>query len=66
MTRSAPKERRWIILGEAGRVVTIGRHSDPTDDELAAAANSLRVTAQGGWLAVTEGTTTVRARRFLS
>jgi hypothetical protein len=44
-----------FILGEDGRHVTIGRHSDPTDDELAAAADALRATAQGGWLAVTEG-----------
>ena len=49
------KERRWIVLGEDGRHVTIGRHTDPTDDELARAADALHTSGQGGWLAVTEG-----------
>ncbi len=48
-------ERRWIIIGEDGRHVTLGRHTDPTDQEIARAAEVLRGTGQGGWLAVTEG-----------
>jgi len=55
MTRGAAQERRWIILGEDGRHVTVGRHTDPTDDELARAAEALRASGQGGWLAVLEG-----------
>ena len=55
MTRNTPKERRWIILGEDGRYVTVGRNTDPTHEELAKAADALRAGGQGGWLAVTEG-----------
>jgi hypothetical protein len=55
MTNSGPRERRWIILGEDGRHVTIGRHTDPTEDELERAATALSATGQGGWVAVTEG-----------
>jgi hypothetical protein len=49
------RERRWIVLGEDGRHVTLGRHSDPTAAEIAGAEEAL--TAQGlhGWLAVIEG-----------
>jgi hypothetical protein len=53
--RKMTRERRWIILGEDGRHVTVGRHSDPTNEELARAADVLRATEQGGWLAVMEG-----------
>jgi hypothetical protein len=49
------RERRWIILGEDGRHVTIGRHTDPSEDELAQAAAALGVTEQGGGVAVVEG-----------
>jgi hypothetical protein len=51
----ASRERRWIILGDDGRHVTVGRHSDPSEDELDRAADALRANNQGGWLAVTEG-----------
>jgi len=48
-------ERRWIILCEDGRHVTVGRHADPDDDELARASEQLRSLGIGGWLAVLEG-----------
>lgn len=48
-------ERRWIILGEDGRHVTMGRHSDPSPDELAQAEASLEAQGLAGWLAVMEG-----------
>ena len=54
-TATDTKERRWIILGEDGRHATVGRHTDPTDDELVKAAEALRASGQGGWLAITEG-----------
>ena len=38
-TRQSGGERRWIILGEDGRHVTMGRHSDPSPEELALRAN---------------------------
>lgn len=48
-------ERRWIVLGDDGRHVTVGRHSDPTEDELREMSEQLKATGVGGWLAVTEG-----------
>ena len=51
----AQHERRWILLAEDGRHVTLGRESDPTDEELAHAGIALRSQNIGGWLAVLEG-----------
>ena len=51
----ARREKRWIVLGEDGRHVTLGRHTDPSEEELTRAADALRASGQGGWLAVTEG-----------
>jgi hypothetical protein len=49
------KERHWLILGEDGRHVWLGRHSDPNDDEIRAAEERLATQALAGWLAVAEG-----------
>ena len=38
-----------------GRYVTLGRHSDPTEDEIRAAENGLRAQGLAGYLAVMEG-----------
>lgn len=48
-------ERRWIILGEDGRYVSIGRHSDPTEEEIKAAEQALLSARTAGWLAVLDG-----------
>lgn len=48
-------ERRWIVLGEDGRHVTMGRHSDPSPDEIARAEAGLADQGLAGWLAVMEG-----------
>jgi len=48
-------ERRWIVLGEDGRHVTMGRHSDPSPDEIAQAEAGLAAQGLAGWLAVMEG-----------
>ncbi len=50
-----PRERRWIILADDGRHVTIGRHTDPTEEEIERAGDGLRGTGLGGWVAVLEG-----------
>jgi len=34
-------ERRWIVLGEDGRHVTMGRNSGPSPDEIARAEAGL-------------------------
>lgn len=49
------RERRWIILAEDGRHVTLGYESDPTDAEIGQVGKSLRDQKLGGWLAVLEG-----------
>ena len=49
------KERRWIVLSEDGRHTTLGRHTDPSEEQLTLAAEGLRAIGHGGWLAVTEG-----------
>jgi hypothetical protein len=49
------RDRRWVILGEDGRFVTLGRASDPTEAELVAAEAAMRARGTAGWLAVTEG-----------
>lgn len=55
MTAGASRERRWIVLGEDGRHVTLGRSTDPTAEEIARAGDGLRAAGVGGWLAVIEG-----------
>jgi hypothetical protein len=49
------RERRWIVLGTDGRYVTLGRASDPSEDEVRGAEEALRAQGLAGWLAVMEG-----------
>lgn len=49
------RERRWIVLGMDGRHVTLGRYSDPAEEEIEAAERALVAQGQAGWLAVLEG-----------
>jgi hypothetical protein len=49
------KERRWVVLGTDGRYVTLGRASDPSEDEVRRAEEALRVQGMAGWIAVMEG-----------
>lgn len=56
MTKSMTLESRWIILGADGRSVTLGRHTDPSEDEITAAERALVASGQAGWLAVLRGT----------
>ncbi len=48
-------ERRWIVLGEDGRHITMGRHSDPSPEEVAKAEAGLAAQGLAGWLAVMNG-----------
>jgi hypothetical protein len=48
-------EKRWIILTLDGGHVSIGRHTDSSEDEIEAAAGKPRQAGTGGWLAVMEG-----------
>jgi hypothetical protein len=49
------QERRWIVLGEDGRYVSLGRASDPTIDEIQEVENALLAEGFSGWLAVLAG-----------
>lgn len=48
-------ETRWIILGIDGRHVTLGRHTDPSPDELAQIEANLATQGLAGWLTVMKG-----------
>jgi hypothetical protein len=48
-------ERRWLVLGEDGRHVWLGRYTDPTPEEIAAAEAALAAQGLAGWLAAMEG-----------
>ncbi len=48
-------ERRWIVLTGDGRYVTLGRHSDPSTEEIDRAEEGLRQQGLAGWLAVMQG-----------
>jgi hypothetical protein len=53
--RERSRERRWVVLGTDGRYVTLGRASDPSEDEVRGAEETLRAQGLAGWLAVMEG-----------
>lgn len=57
MTKASERsrERRWIVLGADGRYVTLGRHSDPSEEEVRGAEDALRAQGLAGWLAVMHG-----------
>ena len=44
-----------MLLAETGAHAWIGRHSDPTEDELAGMGTELTRQGLGGWLCVVEG-----------
>lgn len=48
-------ERRWVVVGEDGRYVTLGRASDPTETEILEAEKALLAQGLSGWLAVMQG-----------
>jgi hypothetical protein len=55
MTKGEIQERRWIVLGEDGRYVSLGRASDPTSDEILEAEATMVAQGIPGWLAVLSG-----------
>ncbi len=48
-------ERRWIVLGQDGRQVTLGREAPPSAEEIAAASDALAQQGLAGWLATLDG-----------
>lgn len=49
------REKRWLVVTQDGRHATLGRHTDPSPDEVAAAGSQLDTLGVAGWLAVSEG-----------
>ena len=43
-------DRRWVILGPDGRYVTLGRATDPSENEIQSAEEALRAQGSSGWL----------------
>lgn len=48
-------ERRWVVVTSDGRYVSLGRHSDPSEEEITAAEQALRSQNVSGWLAIMKG-----------
>ena len=48
-------EMIWIVLATDGRHSMLGRHTDPTQEEIERVETSLKATGLGGWLAVMRG-----------
>ena len=49
------RERRWLVVAETGQHNTLGRHTNPTDEEITQVASQLDAAGLAGWLAVSEG-----------
>lgn len=52
---SARGERRWIVLGQDGRHVTLGRAAPPSAEEMAAASKAMETQGLSGWIATLDG-----------
>ena len=61
-----PSERRWIILAQDGRHVTMGRAAPPSEAEVDAAAAALAAQGLAGWLATLDGNYWSRRRVVLA
>lgn len=61
----AALETRWIVLGTDGRHVTLGRHTDPSEEEVRQAERALVVQGTAGWLALMKGGYYVRGKPVL-
>ena len=60
------EERRWIVLAQDGRHVTMGRAAPPTEAEVEAAAAALTAQGFAGWLATLDGSYWSRRRVTLA
>ena len=61
-----PSERRWIILAQDGRHVTMGRAAPPSETEVETAAAALTAQGLAGWLATIDGNYWSRRRVALT
>jgi hypothetical protein len=63
---SARMQRRWIVLGQDGRHVTLGRVAPPSAAEVAAASEAMAAQGLAGWIATLDGNYWSRRRVKLS
>jgi hypothetical protein len=61
-----PSERRWIILAQDGRHVTMGRAAPPSEAEVESTAAALAAQGLAGWLATLDGNYWSRRRVALA
>ena len=61
----AALETLWIMLGTDGRHVTMGRHTDPSPEEVEQAERGLAAQGLSGWLVVMKGGYYVRRKPAL-
>lgn len=54
-TDGTHREKRWLALASDGRHGWLGRHSDPSEDELVNVSRSLSEAGLGAWLCIGEG-----------
>ncbi|MBS7789396.1 hypothetical protein KTR66_05290 [Roseococcus sp. SDR] len=59
-------ERRWIVLAQDGRHVSLGRAAPPTAEEIATASDGLARQGLAGWIATLDGAYWGRARVTLT
>jgi hypothetical protein len=55
MAKNRERERRWAVISADGSHGWVGRHTDPSEEELARVTQNLSRADVPGWLAVTEG-----------
>lgn len=48
-------ETRWIVLTTDGRHSSVGRHTDPTPEQIADVEAQLRASGLSGWLVLMKG-----------
>jgi hypothetical protein len=46
------RDPRWVLLVETGEYSTLGRHTEPGEEDIVAAEAALARTGTAGWLAV--------------
>ena len=63
---SARTLRRWIVLGQDGRHVTLGRVAPPSAEEIAAASTAMAAQGLAGWIATLDGDYWGRGRVMLA
>ena len=52
MVKAAPRDPRWVFLGESGEYVILGRHREPDAGAIASAEAALAEAGRSGWIAI--------------